>query len=160
MWQLHTSERLERLSLGTGCQGSWLATESLMISPTLAAAIREGLGGEAAHSRRDGEVARKAHFLVACSTFDREARLVSQGGISLVKSDDVGRRCSRGLLVGEVHPSNDISPVGCSTRAGRAAGGQVYLLGPSQPARPAYNPREEGGRAGLGVRLLIRTDAP
>jgi hypothetical protein len=62
-----------------------------MVSPTLAAAIGEGLRGEAAHSRWDGEGARKARFLEAGSTFDRKACLESKGGILLVKSDDVGR---------------------------------------------------------------------
>jgi hypothetical protein len=160
VWRQRNSERLERLSLGPVCPGSWLATESPMVSPTLAAAIGEGLRGEAAHSRRDGEAARNASFLVAGSTFDRKARLEFKGGISLVESDDVGRRCSRGLLVGEIHPSSDFGPGGCSMRGGRAAGGRVYLLGPSRPARPAFIPRGGGRRAGLGGRLLIRTDAP
>ncbi len=124
-WRWRNSERLEMLSLGAGCPGSWLATESRAISPTLAAAVRKVLGGQTAHSRRDGEAARKAHFLVAGYTFDREARLEAQGGILLVKSDDVGRRCSRGLLVGEVHPSSDISPGGRSTRGGEQQGAGV-----------------------------------
>jgi hypothetical protein len=90
-WQRRNSERLERLSLDAVCLGSWLATESPTVAPTLVAAIGEGLRGEAAHSRWDGEAARKARFLVAGSTFDRKARLESKGGISLVESDDVGR---------------------------------------------------------------------
>ncbi len=159
-WWRRNSERFKRLSLGAVCPGSWLATESPTVLPTLAATIGERLRGEAAHSRRDGEVARKARFLVAGSIFDREARLESKGGISLVERDDVGRRCSRGLLVGGIHPSSNFGPGGCSTRGGRAAGGRVYLLRPSRPARPAFNPRGGGGRARLGVRLLIRTDAP
>jgi hypothetical protein len=129
----------------------------------LAAAIGEGLRGEAAHSRRVGEAARKARFLVASSTFDRKARLESKGGILLVESDDVGRQCrlhSRGLLVGEIHPSRDFGLGEHSKRGGRAAGGRMYLQGPSQPAQPSFNPRGGGGRAGLGVRLLICTDTP
>ncbi len=93
---------------------------------------------------------KKGSLLVAGSTFDRKACLESKGGISLVKSDDVGRRCSRGLLVGEIHPSSDFGRGGRSMQGGRVAGGAGVFAG-TKPAVSTYLQPQRGkweGRAG------------
>ncbi len=149
-WRRRSGERFKSLSLGAVCPCSWLATESPTVSPTLVAAIEEGLRGEAAHSRRDGTAARKARFLVAGTTFDRKARLESKGGVLLVESDDVGRRCSRGLLVGEIHPSSDFGPGRRSMQGGRAGGGGCICWEPAGRLNLPSTPEGEAGGQGWG----------
>ncbi len=51
--------------------------------------------------------------------------------------------------VAGVPPSSYVSPGGHSMRGG-AVGGRVQLLWSDPPARPAYDPRGEGGGQGWG----------
>jgi hypothetical protein len=120
---------------------------SLTISPTLAVSISEGVGGEAAPSQQNGEAAKKADFLVAGTTFNREARLVAQGDVLLVVSDGVGWQCCRGLLLAEVLPLAISGQVG-AVRGGEQWGGMGGECTCCDPACRLDQPMIPEGEAG------------
>jgi hypothetical protein len=94
-------------------------------------------------------VAKKADFFVAGTTFNREAHLKAHGDVPLVKSDGVSRQCIRGLLLGEVLPSNDVCPGGGSTREG-AVGGRVNYCDPARWLNRPLTPKGEAEGQGWG----------
>jgi hypothetical protein len=75
---------------------------------------------------------------------------------ALVDDDDISRGDSRGLLLGAGHTPGCAGPGGGNIRRGTRRR-RNELLHNAPPARPAYDPKGGGRRAGVGCRSLACT---